>query len=144
MARIERKINCRLYTGTCLKTLSGHTEPVRTLVYSLDGFILFSGSDDRTIKVWDVKTGQCLKTLQGHRDSVRSIAVSVDAQTIASGGQDETLKLWDLETGKCIHTLRSERPYEQMDITGATGLTAAQKATLIALGATAIDTGEQE
>ena len=133
-----------LHTGTCLKTLSGHTEPVRTLVYSLDGFILFSGSDDRTIKVWDVKTGQCLKTLQGHRDSVRSIAVSVDAQTIASGGQDETLKLWDLETGKCIHTLRSERPYEQMDITGATGLTAAQKATLIALGATAIDTGEQE
>jgi hypothetical protein len=40
-----------------------------------------------------------------------------------------------VQTGECLRTLRSARPYERMNITGATGLTAAQVATLKALGA---------
>jgi hypothetical protein len=43
--------------------------------------------------------------------------------------------LWDVETGECLRTLRAERLYEGMNITGVTGLTEAQKATLKALGA---------
>lgn len=45
------------------------------------------------------------------------------------------MKLWDVETGECLRTFWAQRPYEGMDITGATGLTDAQKATLKALGA---------
>jgi hypothetical protein len=41
----------------------------------------------------------------------------------------------DVQTGECLKTLQPERPYERMNITGATGLTKAQKATLRALGA---------
>jgi transcriptional regulator with XRE-family HTH domain len=37
--------------------------------------------------------------------------------------------------GECLQTLRADRPYERMNITGATGLTEAQKASLRALGA---------
>jgi WD40 repeat protein len=54
---------------------------------------------------------------------------------LASGSKDETIKLWDVSTGECLKTLRSNRPYEGMNITGVTGLTSAQKATLLALGA---------
>lgn len=61
--------------------------------------------------------------------------MSPDGKSIASGSQDETIKLWDFETGKCLDTLRSEKLCEQMNITGATGLTIAQQAVLIALGA---------
>jgi WD40 repeat protein len=53
---------------------------------------------------------------------------------LASGSQDETVKLWDAKTGKCLKTLRADRLYEGMNITGAGGLTEAQKATLRALG----------
>jgi WD40 repeat protein len=53
---------------------------------------------------------------------------------LASGSQDETVKLWDAKTGKCLKTLRADRLYEGMNITGAIGLTEAQKATLRALG----------
>ncbi|NJR51440.1 MAG: hypothetical protein HC780_19540, partial [Leptolyngbyaceae cyanobacterium CSU_1_3] len=48
---------------------------------------------------------------------------------------DESLKLWDVTTGQCLQTLSADRPYEGMNITGVTGITDAQKATLIALGA---------
>lgn len=56
--------------------------------------------------------------------------------------------LWNVHTGLCIQTLRGhnlktlrpERPYEGMNITGITGLTEAEKATLKALGA--VENGE--
>nr|WP_256871899.1 hypothetical protein [Nostoc sp. TCL26-01] len=54
---------------------------------------------------------------------------------LASGSNDETIKLWDVQTGECLKTLRSDRPYEGMNITGVTGITDAQKATLRSLGA---------
>ncbi|WP_349646401.1 hypothetical protein [Candidatus Parabeggiatoa sp. HSG14] len=46
-----------------------------------------------------------------------------------------TLSFGDIKTGECLKTLRSLRPYEDMNITGVTGLTEAQKDTLKALGA---------
>jgi hypothetical protein len=48
---------------------------------------------------------------------------------------DETIKLWDVQTRGCLRTLRADRPYERMNISGTTGLTEAQRATLKALGA---------
>lgn len=47
----------------CVKTLTGHSGPVRTLVYSSGR--MFSGSYDKTVRVWDVDHLTCLSTLQG-------------------------------------------------------------------------------
>jgi len=124
-----------VYTGGCLKILQDHTNSVHSVAFSLDGQTLASGSDDQTIRIWDVYTGGCLKILQGHTNRVRSVAFSQDGQTLASGSEDETIKLWDVKTGEYLKTLKAPRPYEGMNITGVTGLTQAQKATLKALGA---------
>jgi WD40 repeat protein len=59
--------------------------------------------------------------------------------TIASGSFDGTIKLWDVKTGECLKTLRDKLPYEGMNITGVTGLTEAEKATLKALGAESLN-----
>ncbi|MBE8969400.1 hypothetical protein IQ277_25235 [Nostocales cyanobacterium LEGE 12452] len=49
-------------------TLSGHTEPVRALTLYSNGQVLASGSDDKTIKLWNPATGVLLRTLTGHRE----------------------------------------------------------------------------
>jgi WD40 repeat protein len=59
---------------------------------------------------------------------------------LASGCADETLRLWDVKTGECLKTLLPPKLYQDMNITGVTGLTEAQKAVLKALGA--VENGE--
>jgi WD40 repeat protein len=76
--------------------------------------------------------------LQGHTNQVESVAFQLDGQALASGSYDETIKLWDVRTGECLKTLRADRPYEGTNITGVTGLSPAQKATLKALGASEV------
>jgi WD40 repeat protein len=46
--------------------LRGHSESVRAVSWSPDGTMLASGSEDKTIKLWDAQTGQVQSTLNGH------------------------------------------------------------------------------
>jgi len=62
------------------------------------------------------------------------VAITPDGITLVSASFDETIKLWNVKTGECLKTLR-DGPYEGMNITGITGLTEAEKASLKALGA---------
>jgi predicted NACHT family NTPase len=122
-------------SGECLQILQGHTDWIRSVAFSYSGEIVASGSGDGTVRIWDIRTGECLKILQGHTSRINSVAFSSTGKIIAACSRDGTIILWDFETGECIKILKSDRPYEEMNITGVTGLTEVEKATLKALGA---------
>ncbi len=61
--------------------------------------ILASGSDDKTIKLWNVETGQEIRTLSGHSSSVHSVSFSSDGKMLASGDAHGTIKLWNGSNG---------------------------------------------
>jgi len=88
-------------TGTQTAVLSGHTGYVRSLVFSSDGTLLVSGSQDETIKLWDVQTGGVVKTFHGHTGTILSVSISVGNTMIASGSADETICLWNIGTREC-------------------------------------------
>ena len=97
-----------------------HSRDVNSVAFSPDGKTIVSGSDDRTLKVWDAGTparpiphlAQNLSapTLaaaslelkaekqDAHSGSVFSVAFSPDGKTIVSGSRDQTLKVWDAGT----------------------------------------------
>jgi predicted NACHT family NTPase len=121
-------------TGECLKILNGHPKPVRAVVFNPNGKLLASAGDDYEVRLWSVDSGECLQVLQGHRGRVFSLDFHPNGSILVSGSHDQSLKVWDIRTGDCIKTL-SDRPYEGMNITGVKGLSAAEIATLKALGA---------
>jgi WD40 repeat protein len=86
----------------------GHTNVI-TSVEVIDNEKIVSGSDDNTIKIWNLKTGACIRTLDihtdGHTDRVTCLATIYGGKEIVSGSYDKTIKIWDSNTGKCIRTL---------------------------------------
>ncbi len=77
-------------------TLRGHSDGVISVAFSPDGKRIVLGSNDGTIKVWDVSTGTELMTLVvGNGDDVFSVAFSPDGKTIAAGCFGSSIKLWE-------------------------------------------------
>ncbi|CAO2161379.1 unnamed protein product [Urochloa humidicola] len=70
--------------------LSGHQRPVISL--SISATRLYSGSLDKTIKVWDLKTLQCVQTLSEHKAAVTSVLCWDDK--LLSCSLDRTVKVW--------------------------------------------------
>ncbi|HCF26117.1 MAG TPA: serine/threonine protein kinase [Cyanobacteria bacterium UBA11049] len=87
-----------------IPTLTEHTGAVNTVAISQDSQTLVSGSDDQTIKIWDLFKLQELRTLQGHKNWVYAVAISPDGKTLVSGSKDNTVKVW-AKTGQELHTL---------------------------------------
>jgi WD40 repeat protein len=93
-------------TGQVLAgTFTGHTRPVKSIVFSLDGQRIASASEDDAVRVWDATTGQLAAgPFTGHTDWALSASVtfSPDGQRIVSASSDGTSCVWDATTGHVI------------------------------------------
>jgi hypothetical protein len=99
----ERK--CKLENVSLVHTPDELQEWVKCLAISPDGQTLVGGSNNKTIKIWDLSTGQELRTITGHSDNVKCLAISPDGQTLVSGSSDKRTKIWELSTGLALRTL---------------------------------------
>ena len=89
--------------------LKGHASTVRAVGFSPTGKTVVSGSDDKSVKLWDAQTGRLIRTLRGHTALIDSVVFNSSGTLVASAGRDKTIKIWDSETGVIKKTLSGHR-----------------------------------
>ncbi|KAH8822265.1 hypothetical protein DL96DRAFT_1748461 [Flagelloscypha sp. PMI_526] len=65
-----------------------------------DSFRIVSGSDDKTVCIWDAESGMQLRRLDGHTRAVNYVVLSPNGKRIVSGSDDKTVRIWDAESGR--------------------------------------------
>ncbi|XP_040089405.1 kinesin-like protein KIF21A isoform X2 [Oryx dammah] len=89
----------------CIYTAEGHTKAV-LCVDSTDD-LLFTGSKDRTCKVWNLVTGQEIMSLGGHPNNVVSVKYC-NYTSLVFTVSTSYIKVWDIrDSAKCVRTLTS-------------------------------------
>jgi WD40 repeat protein len=83
--------------------MTGHTWGVSSLV-TLSNGNLESGSDDDTVKIWNITSGLLVYTSTWHIWDVYTL-VTLQNGNLASDSGDNTIKIWNTNTGKLVFTL---------------------------------------
>ena len=61
-----------------------------------DGTCIASGSEDKTIKIWDIRSQRLIQHYDAHSDHVNEIDFHPNGRYLLSSSNDSTLKIWDL------------------------------------------------
>ena len=86
-----------------LSTLKGHTNWIRKAQFSYDSRMIASGSDDRTVKLWDVnQNGSLIHTFQDHTGMVADVKFHPDGTCLASAGSDKKIKIFDVRSHRLL------------------------------------------
>lgn len=83
-------------TTACLRTFFGHVEGIWAL--AADHLRMISGSEDRTVKIWDPRSGKCERTWTGHAGPVTCVGLS-DSRLV-SGSEDCEVRMLVFNTGE--------------------------------------------
>nr|XP_043631250.1 protein JINGUBANG-like [Erigeron canadensis] len=73
-----------------------HYDAISSLALSEDQSLLYSGSWDKTIKVWSVSDFKCLESINANEDAINSVVTGFDGM-VFSGSADGTVKVWKRE-----------------------------------------------
>jgi WD40 repeat protein len=104
LAPFSRPVVSTTQLGGILYTYYGHSDRVRTVIWSPDGSHIASAGADQTVQVWDILSGFHIFTCLGHTDVVSALAWSPDGMRIASASHDKTVQVWDADSGNKIFT----------------------------------------
>lgn len=104
-----------------LRQAKRHSAPVRSTVWASDGLHMISGSDDKSVKVWDLGGEEVIwENSDVHSDYIRTVDASpIEPNVFLSGSYDHSLQLWDRRQEKPSLTMINDCPISHCMITAS-------------------------
>mmetsp|Transcript_9653 Transcript_9653/g.40418 ORF Transcript_9653/g.40418 Transcript_9653/m.40418 type:complete len:311 (-) Transcript_9653:111-1043(-) len=78
----------------------GHAGNVTAVGFEREGRWMYSGSDDGTVKIWDVRAGGHQREYES-RGAVTTAALHPNGTELISGDENGNIRVWDLTAGAC-------------------------------------------
>lgn len=97
-----------------IRNLKGHKGAVRKIKFSPNKINLFSISDDKSFKVWDIPTEAEIKSVEAHEDYIRACAISNNGKYFITGAYDHKIKVWNVEDYSLVMTIDNGVPVEDL------------------------------
>lgn len=98
-----------------LRLFTGHKSDVNTVQWHDNGVLLLSGSDDKSLRLWDIRTAECVRLFRGSGHVINSCAISTTGNIIAAGNEKGRIYLWDARSSKVLSLLHGhEEPVNSL------------------------------
>ncbi|KAI9204786.1 quinon protein alcohol dehydrogenase-like superfamily [Polychytrium aggregatum] len=100
-----------LETGLCQRVFEKHHDlGINAVVFDEETGRMYSGSDDKTIVVYDTIVGEAVDRLEGFSGSVTCLALYPSLERaedglLISGSSDGSINMWDLQSGECLESI---------------------------------------
>lgn len=98
-----------LTNNVVIHSLEAHAMPIRAVAFSQNSQQVFTGSDDKHVKIYDIQPSSLslISSVSGHASWVLDIACSLDSKYFATASCDNTVRVWDM-SGKCLHIFNNQ------------------------------------
>ena len=84
-------------------SFDGHTSNVTALGFQSEARWIYSGSEDGTIKIFDIRSAACQRNYENKgKVPVNTVTLHPNQAQVISGDQNGCVRVWDLVANKCF------------------------------------------
>ena len=87
----------------------GHSASVMAVALSSDNNFLYTASEDKSVKQWNITNCSVINTYEGHTLQVNSIDISSDNKYLVSGSSDSTIIIWDAHNSSLLKQFKAHK-----------------------------------
>lgn len=97
-------------TGTPRRlVLNAHSDRINAVNFNADASLLVSGSDDKTVAIWELPEGRFFRRFEGHELRIAAVQFSPTSEFVVSASPDGSVRCWDVENEEEVWTF--EHPW---------------------------------
>lgn len=89
---------------TPLHSFDSHTHSVTAIGFQRDRKWMYSGSEDGTVKIWDIRSTICQRDYE-NRSPINTVALHPNQGELIVGDEDGNIRIWDLTANQCSYEL---------------------------------------